>query len=201
MAFKIITVNREFESNGSEIAQEVAARLHLPYIDKFLITESAQKSGFSVDHIEAKDELLASRFEYSQTQAAHYYGGGETHLTTNEQVARVQFDIIRELASEGPCLIVGRCANYILREDPAVLDVFIHAGVDFRVENTVRRMGLSEKAARKEVRRTDRARKRYYTHFTGRDWNEPDSYHLVLNSERLGTEACVQAIIHAYHGD
>lgn len=201
MAFKIITINREFESNGSEIAQEVAARLHLPYVDKFLITESAQKSGFAVHHIEARDELLASRFEFSQAQASHYYGVSETPLTTNDQVAKVQFDLIRELAEEGPCVIVGRCANYILRENPEVLDVFVHAGEDYRVENTMKRMGLEEKAARREVRQTDKARKKYYSHFTGLDWNDPDSYHMVLNSERMGFEECVQMILHAYKGD
>ena len=200
MAFKIITINREFESQGSEIAQEVAARLHIPYVDKFLITESAQKSGFSVEHIEARDELLASRFEYSQHQASHLYGSFETHLTTNEQVAHHQFDIIRELAAVGPCVIVGRCANYLLRDNVEALDVFIHAGLEYRVKSTMEKLGLSDKAARKMIRQTDKARKRYYKHFTGLDWHEPDSYHLVLNSERLGFEECVEMIIHAYQG-
>ncbi len=201
MAFKIITINREFESFGSEIAQEVAARLQIPYVDKFLITEAAQKCGFPVEHIEARNELLASRFEYSQAQANHFYGSAETHLTTNEQVAHAQFEIIKELAAEGPCLIVGRCANYLLRDNVEALDVFIHAGFEFRVKCTMERLGLSEKAARREVLRTDKARKKYYKHFTGRNWEDPDSYHLVLNSERMGIEACVQTIINAYKGE
>ncbi len=201
MAFQIITINREFESQGSEIAQEVAARLHIPYVDKFLITESAQKCGFTVDHIEARDELLHSRFEYSQAQASHLYGSFETHLTTNEQVAHAQFEIIRELANEGPCVIVGRCANYLLRDREDALDVFIHAGLDYRIKSTMDKLGLSEKAARKMIRQTDKARVRYYKHFTGLDWHEPDSYHLVLNSERMGFEECVKMIMHIYQGD
>lgn len=200
MAFRIISINREFESCGNEIAQEVASRLHIPYVDKFLITEAAQKSGFPVDHIEARDESLASRFEYSQAQASHFYGSSETHLTTNSQVAMVQFDIIRELAEEGPCVIVGRCANVLLRERADVLDVFIHAGTDWRVENAMERLGLSEKAARKLVKQTDKARRKYYRHYTGLEWHEPDSYHLVLNSERMGVETCVELILKAYNG-
>lgn len=200
MAFQIITVNREFESQGSEIAQEVAARLHIPYVDKFLITESAQKCGFPVAHIEARDELLHSRFEYSQAQATHLYGFFDTPLTTNEQVAQAQFEIIRELANEGPCVIVGRCANYLLREREDVLDVFVHAGLESRVKRTMEKLELSEKDARKMLRQTDKARIRYYEHFTGRDWHEPDSYHMVLNSERLGFEECVQLILRTYQG-
>lgn len=200
MAYRIITISREFESLGSEIAQEVAARLHIPYVDKFLITESAEKSGFPVEHIEARDEVLASRFEYSQAQAYHLYGSGDTPYTTNEQVAMHQFDIIRELAEEGPCLIVGRCANYVLREREDVLDVFIRAGRSFRVQQTMRTLELPEKKAVRVLKRTDKARQRYYRHYTGQDWHDPDAYHLSLNSDRLGVEACVELILKAYNG-
>lgn len=198
MAYRIITISREFESLGSEIAQKVAARLHIPYVDKFLITESAQKSGFPVEHIEARDEVLASRFEYSQTQAYYLYGAGSTPYTTNETVAKAQFDIIRELAEEGPCLIVGRCANFVLRDRDDVLDVFIRAGRNFRVKQAMETLGLPEKQAAKVLKRTDKARQVYYRHYTGQDWHDPDAYHLSLNSDRLGIEASVDMIVQAY---
>lgn len=200
MAYRIITISREFESLGSEIAQTVAARLHIPYIDKFLITESAQKSGFPVEHIEGRDEVLASRFEYSQAQAHHFYGAGETPHTPNERVAHAQFDIIRELAEEGPCVIVGRCANYILREREDVLDVFIRAGKAARVKSAMESLGLDEKAAQRIVKKTDKARQAYYKHYTGQDWHDPDAYHISLNSDRLGVDACVELIVKAYEG-
>lgn len=200
MAYRIITVSREFESMGSEIAQEVAARLHIPYVDKFLITESAQKSGFPVEHIEARDEVLASRFEYSQAQAYYLYGGGHSPYTTNETVAKAQFDIIRDLVEEGPCLIVGRCANYILRDREDVLDVFIRAGRNFRIRQAMKTLELPEKQAAKVLKHTDKARQRYYKHYTGQDWYDPDGYHLSLNSDRLGVEACVELILKAYNG-
>ena len=200
MAYRIITVSREFESLGSEIAQAVAAKLHIPYVDKYLITESAQKSGFSVDHIEARDEVLASRFEFSQAQAYHQYGLGDHPYTTNEQVAHSQFDIIRELAEEGPCVIVGRCADFVLKDRDDVLDVFIRAGEAARVKNAMERLGLEEKEARKMVKKTDKARQNYYEHYTGRNWYDPDNYHLSLNSDRLGVDACVELIVKAYGG-
>lgn len=198
MAYRIITVNREFESRGSEIAQEVAHRLHIPYVDKFLITESAQKSGFSVERITATDELLASRFEYSQAEAAHYYASGDSPLPTNEQVAQIQFGIIRDLAQEGPCLIVGRCANHLLRDRDDVLDVFIHAGRDYRVARTMENLNLSERAAVRLLKRTDRARKAYYKNYTGKDWNDPNAYHMILNSDLLSFDLCVDLIVGAY---
>ena len=200
MGFQIITINREFESRGNEIAQEAARRLNIPYVDKFLIEEAAQKSGFSMDRILATDELLASRFEYSQAQAGHYYGSSDSPLPTNEQVAQIQFELIRELSNQGPCVIVGRCANYLLRERDDVLDVFVHAGRDYRVQRTMQSFDLSERAAVRLLKRTDKARKAYYKNYTGMDWNDPNSYHLVINSDRLPEELCVELILRAYEG-
>lgn len=200
MGYSIITVNREFESRGSEIAQDVAKRLRLPYVDKFLITESAVKSGRSEKLIEAKDEMLASRFEYSQAEAAHYYGSSASPLPTSAQIAEVQFQLIRELAEKGPCVIVGRCANYLLRDREDVLDVFIHAGRDYRVRRAMESFGLSERSAVRLLKRTDKARKAYYRNYTGMDWNDPNSYHLVVNSDRLDHRLCVELICGVYRG-
>ena len=198
MAYKIITINREFESRGNEIAQEVAARLKIPYVDKFLITEAAEKSGHGVSRVAASDEVLASRFEYSQAEAAHYYTSGKSPLPTTAQIAEVQFQLIRELAEAGPCVIVGRCANHVLRERDDVLDIFIHAGRDYRVKRTMESLNLSENAAVRLLKRTDKARKAYYKNYTARDWNDPNSYHLILNSDKLPEELCVKLIVDAY---
>lgn len=200
MAYQIITINREFESRGSEIAQDVAKRLQIPYVDKFLITESAIKSGMSVEAIRATDEMLASRFEYSQAEAAHYYTSAESPLPTSEKVAEVQFQLIREMAEKGPCVIVGRCANHLLREREDVLDIFIHAGRDYRVKRTMEVFQLSERSAVRLLKRTDKARKAYYKNYTGMDWNDPNSYHLVVNSDRLPYETCVELICQVYRG-
>lgn len=198
MGCRIITVNREFESAGSEIAQAVAARLGLPYYDRFLITAAAGETGIDPRRVEAADERLESRFEYSQAEAAYYYTHAEDPLPTGAQLADIQFRLIEALANEEPCVIVGRCANWVLRERDDVLDVFIHAGRDFRVRRTMEKLGISEKKAEKLLKRTDRARKAYYKNYTGCDWNDPNLYHIVLNSDRMGMEACVDAIVCAY---
>ena len=198
MGYKIITINREFESAGNEIAQAVATELKLPYYDKFLITASAEESGMDEHWVAATDEKLASRFERSQAEAAYYYGNSGTPATTSTQVAEVQFRLIERLAQEGPCLFVGRCANYVLRDRDDVLDVFVHAGRDYRVRRTMEKLNLPERRAVAVLRRTDRARKAYYKTYTGCDWNDPNLYHVVLNSDRLSFDACVGTIRDIY---
>ena len=200
MGYQIITVNREFESNGSEIAQAVAERLNIPYYDRFLITAAAGETGVAHSRVEAADEKLESRFEYSQAEAAYYYTHADNPLPTGAQLAQVQFEIVRALAEQEPCVLVGRCANWVLRDRTDVLDVFVHAGQDVRVKRTMERLGLPERRALRLVRQTDRARKAYYRNYTGCDWNDPNLYHMVLNSDRLTFEGCVDAICRVCQG-
>lgn len=200
MGYKIITVNREFESLGNEIAQAVAEKLSLPYYDKFLITAPAEETGMEEHLVAATDEKLASRFEYSQAEAAYYYASKDSPLPTGARVAEVQFNLIKRLAEEGPCLFVGRCANHVLRERDDVLDVFVHAGLDFRLQRTMTALNLPEKKALRVLRRTDKARVAYYKNYTGSDWNDPNLYHLVVNADRLSADACVTAICNLYNG-
>ena len=189
MGYKIITVNRELESLGNEIAQAVAAKLSLPYYDKFLITASAEESGVEEHLVAATDEKLASRFEYSQAEAAYYYAGKEDALPTGAKVAE-----------EGPCLFVGRCANHVLRERGDVLDIFVHAGENSRLQRAMTALGLPEKKALRVLRRTDKARAGYYKHYTDADWHDPNQYHACLNTDLLSFDACVSAICGMYNG-
>ena len=198
MRYSIITINREFESSGSEIAQAVAARLEIPYYDKFLITAASEQSGVRENRVVALDEKLESRFAYSQAEAAFYFTSAEAPMPTGARVAEVQFQLIREIAEKGPCVIVGRCANHILREREDVLDVFIHAGEAFRLQRAMNVLGLSERQAKKVLRSTDKARKAYYKNYTGTDWNDPDLYHACLNPDRLTFDGCVDAICEMY---
>ena len=198
MGYKIITINREFESAGNEIAQAVAADLKLPYYDRFLITASAEEAGIDEKWAAVTDEKLASRFERSQAEAAFYYGNSGSPVTTGAQVAEIQFKLIEKLAEEGPCLFVGRCANYVLRNRDDVLDVFIHAGMDYRLQRTMEKLNLPEKKALRVLKQTDKARKGYYKYYTGTDWNDPDLYHVVLNPDRLSFDACVGTIRDIY---
>ena len=198
MGFRIITINREFESGGNEIAQAVAARLDLPYYDRFLIIAASGETGIDQSRVASIDEKLESRFAYSQAEAAYYYTSNKDPLPTGARVAEIQFRLIEALAEQEPCLIVGRCANHVLRGRDDVLDVFVHAGRDFRLKRTMEKLGLPERKAARVLKRTDEARKAYYRNYTGSDWNDPNLYHAVLNSDRMGFDACVDAICDLY---
>ena len=199
MSYKIITVNREFESAGSEIAQAVAARLDLPYYDRFLIVAASGETGVDAARVAASDERLESRFAYSQAEAAYYYTRSEAPVPTGARLAEIQFQLIEALAGEEPCVLVGRCANYVLRDRDDVLDVFIHAGREYRLKRAMKSLDLPERRAEKVLRQTDKARKAYYRHYTGCDWNDPNLYHLVLNSDKLGVDACADIICDIYN--
>ena len=108
---------------------------------------------------------------------------------------------LEALANEEPCVLVGRCANWVLRDRDDVLDVFIHAGRDYRIQRTMEKLEIPEKKAGRVLKRTDRARKAYYKNYTGCDWNDPNLYHAIVNSDRLGVEACVDVICRMYHGE
>ena len=198
MGFRIITINREFESGGSEIAQAVAARLKLPYYDRFLIIAASGETGIGQGRVASIDERLESRFAYSQAEAAYYYTNNQDPLPTGARVAEIQFRLIEALADQEPCVIVGRCANHVLRNRDDVLDVFIHAGREYRLQRTMESLGLPERKAAKVLKRTDAARVAYYRNYTGCDWNDPNLYHAVLNADRLGFDACVDAICDLY---
>ena len=199
MGYKIITVDREFESAGNEIAQAVSERLGLPYYDRFLITASADESGVSVDDALARDEKLESRFEYSQAQAAYYYTSSESPLPTGARVAEAQFELIRKIAQEGASLIVGRCAGHILRERTDVMRVFIHAGRDNRIRRAMTSLHVSEREAVRILKQTDKMRKAYHKNYTGMEWNDPNQYHMILNSDLISANTCVEMICALYN--
>lgn len=199
MGYKIITVDREFESAGNEIAQAVSERLGLPYYDRFLITASADERGVSVDDALARDEKLESRFEYSQAQAAYYYTGSESPLPTGARVAEAQFELIRKIAQEGASLIVGRCAGHILRERTDVMRVFIHAGRDNRIRRAMTSLHVSEREAVRILKQTDKMRKAYHKNYTGMEWNDPNQYHMILNSDLISANTCVEMICALYN--
>ena len=198
MSNRIITIDREFESGGNEIAQAVAERLQLPYYDRFLITASADESGVKLDDALAKDERLESRFEYSHAQAAYYYTSAESPLPTGARVAKAQFDLIRKFAEEGPCVIVGRCAGFVLREREDVVSVFVYAGQDRRLERTMSSLQIPEKEAVRVLRQTDRMRRAYHKNYTGMELDDLAQYHLILNSDLVSPEKCAEMICAMY---
>ena len=189
MEGKIITVSREFGSGGRTIAKEIAKRLGIPYYDKEIIKEVAEKTGFNPEYVEEAGEHAPGKSLFS-------FGlGGSVGLSTSDFLWAMQRQVILEIAQKGPCVIVGRCADYILKDNPDAVHIFIHADMDFKIDRVVRLYGESEK--KPEARINDKNKKRAvnYKHFTNREWGKSQNYHIALNSKALGIEKCIEAIL------
>ena len=184
----IVTISREFGSGGRTIGKAVARKLGIPCYDAELITEMAKQSGFAEDYVREAGEyapggLLNSMF----TSRA----GGPT----NEDILwQIQCNMVAQLAKKGPCVIVGRCGDYILRDRPDVLKAFVHADMAFRAKRIVEVYGQREESPEQRLKDKDKRRSTYYRFYTGRKWGQLDTYDLMLNSGVLGIEKCTELI-------
>ena len=192
MAKTIITLSREYCTGGRFIAQDVADALGIKLYDKELITMAARDSGLSEEAVAASEKRHTHSLLYS------LYTMG-TDLPLSDQVFILQSRIIKKLAEEGPCVILGRCGDYVLRERNDVLHVFVHAPVEWRREyaktNPIVK-ATTEKGIREEIDKTDRQRAAYYNYYTQNRWGDVHNYDLSVNAA-LGKDACVKMILDA----
>jgi len=200
MENKIITVSRQFGSAGRSIGKQVAHQLGIPYYDKELIKKVAEKTGFSPAFIENIGEYAPSKsiFAYALSFHTNHHSmsgmNGMNGMSASDFLWVMQRQVILDLAEKGPCVIVGRCADYILRDREDCLHVFVHASKEKRAERIVRVYGESEKSPEARLDDKDGRRAVNYKHFTGRDWGRCENYHLALDSGVLGIETCVNLI-------
>ena len=196
MSKQIITISREFGSGGRSVGHRVAELLGVPYYDKELVKQVAVETGFDEKFIEQEGEY-ASPWQ-SLLSYAFAGNGPRQHmngLSTSDFLWVIQCRVILELADKGPCVIVGRCADYILRERSDVLNVFIHAPIPFRADRVVRLYGESDLAPEKRLEEKDKRRRAYYKHYADREWGMSQNYHLSLDSSLVGIERCAQLIL------
>ena len=193
----IISISREFGSDGYEIGRRLAERLGVEFYDKQLVKLEAEESGLSEKFIEAHEQEMSRGIVYDFLTASYaMYNGGE--LPPLERLFAAQTKIIRRLAAENDCcVIVGRCSDYILYDDPNSFRIFIHANPEYRSENVAQRLNISPEKARSELERTDLARARYYQHFAGREWGNTKYYNLAVDSGAFGTDSSVELIMEA----
>lgn len=194
MSNYVVSISREFGSGGRLIGKKLAASLGIPCYDRTLIQKTAEKSGLSPDFIARAEERARSRFHLNIAPI----GIGVptfTHqgIPVSHQAFFAQADVIRELAAEGPCVIVGRCADYILRDDPRRLSVFVHAPLDERVRRAREEYGVQEPNLEAYVLRQDRARASYYNYFATGKWGQSREYDLCVSSH-MGIAAAVATI-------
>lgn len=194
----IITFARQFGSGGHEVAEKTAQLLGVPFYDKELIARAAKSSGLSEHLFDGLEEKPTNSLLYSlvmglQSGSSTYCRYGD--VTGSDNIFRIQSQVIRSVAEEGPCVIVGRCSDYILREEPGLVNVFIHAGMDFRTERIMSRYDLKEKAAVDYITKTDKRRSSFYNFYTNKVWGKADNYDLCLNTERVGTDGAAKMIV------
>lgn len=195
MGNKIITVSREFGSGGRTIGKRVAEKLGIPCYDRELIAKVAQESGFAEEYIAERGEYALSHSKFGNALSSFY----SSRQTSNQDYLwTVQSKTVRELAEKQPCVIVGRCADYILRDNPDLLKVFIHADLKKRAERIVKLYGESDESPEKRLKDKDKRRKAYYRYYTDMEWGIARNYHVALDSGLLGIDKCVEIIADLY---
>ncbi len=197
METKIITISREFGSGGRSIGRTVAQQLGIPFYDKELVNQIALESGFAPTFVEEHGEHSPSRSRFAYAFSHQTVPGVMNGMSTADFLWSIQCSVIQQLAEQGPCVIVGRNADYILKDRKDVLNVFIHADLDYRADRIVRLYGESEKSPEARLQEKDKRRTINYQHYTGRIWGNATNYHLCLNSGVIGIDRCVELIVAA----
>ena len=191
MAKRIITISREFGSGGRFIGEEVAKKLGIAYYDKNIIGQIAEKSGLSPEYIQENAELSPKKglFAYA------FSGRDITGKSVEDMVYEAQRNIIVELAEKEPCVIIGRNADYILKDRDDVLNVFIHGDMPEKIKRITGLYNVKEKEAVKMMADTDKRRRTNYNFYTDQNWGKASNYTLCLNSSQLGYDRCEMIIM------
>ena len=195
MEKKIITISREFGSGGRTVGRLVADKLGIPFYDKELVDHIALESGFAPKFVEEHGEHSPSSSLFSYAFVPQGVPGVMNGLSTADFLWNIQCNVILQLAEKGPCVIVGRNADYILKDRPDCLHAYIHADMEFRADRIVRLYGESEKSPQARLQEKDKRRRVNYQHYTGRTWGSAQNYDICLDSGRLGVELCADIII------
>lgn len=192
MKNRIITISREFGSGGRTIGRKVAEKLGIPCYDAELIQKIAQESGFDADYIREAGEYTPGGFLSSALSNRSFGPTNEDYLW------KIQYNVISDLAEKGSCVIVGRCADYILKDKADCLAVFIHADMAFRANRIVSVYGQREESPEERLKDKDKRRAAYHRFYTNMKWGQAKNYHLCLDSGVLGIDKCVETIAGMY---
>ena len=192
MSNRVITISREFGSGGRTIGKLVADKLGIPCYDAELIEKIAEQSGYSAEYI--KQEVEYGSGGWFSAMFADRSAG----LTNQDKMFSIQSRIIEELAEEGPCVIVGRCADFVLRDKADCLNVFIHASMAKRAERIVKEYGERTESPEKRLKEKDKRRAAYHRFYTDMKWGHAQNYHVCLDSGEFGIEKCAEIIAQLY---
>ena len=199
MANKIYTIGREFGSGGKQVGEKLAERLGIKLYDKELLQQAAKDSGFCEEIFENHDEKPTNSFLYSLVMDTYSVSGYSAapflDMPLNHKVFLAQFETIKKIAEQESCVIVGRCADYALAENPDCINVFIHADMDFRIRNICKKLDVTDNKARDIINKTDKQRASYYNYYTSKKWGDAKRYNLSLDAGKIGIDNCVEMIL------
>ena len=193
----IITISRQHGSAGLQIGRELAKELNIPCYDKELLERAAKDSGLCKEIFEANEKKPTSSFLYSLVMDTYSYGyssGVLSDMPLNQKVFLAQFDTIKQLAKEGPCVFIGRCADYALEDNPNCLSVFIHADLKKRIRRVAAINSISDAKAKDIIQKMDKSRASYYNYYTCKKWGDMESYHVCLDSGIFGIDGTVNLL-------
>lgn len=192
----VITIARQFGSGGREIGEALAKALGVKCYDKELISLAAKESGVDPEVFNNVDEKATNSLLYSLSMGLYSFGTGfnADRLPVNDKLYLLQHKIIKKLALDGPCVIVGRCADYVLRDCKNVVRLFICADMDYRIKRAVEKKGVKESKAEQVINKTDKSRANYYNFYSGMKWGDPENYDLSVNRTKLTLEQAIGVI-------
>lgn len=194
----IITIGRQYGSAGLEIGKKLAEELGVNLYDKEMLKRAAKESGLCEELFETHDEKPTNSFLYSlvmDTYSLGYSSSSYADMPINHKVFLAQFDAIKKIADEGPCVMVGRCADYALEDRKDVINVFIYADMDQKIRRIAQKYDLTDAKAKDIIIKTDKKRASYYNYYTNKEWGDAKGYDLCLNSGKLGVYGTVKAIL------
>ncbi len=192
----VITIGRQFGTGGRAIAEKLAKKLSIPFYDKELISLAAKESGINPEIFKSVDETAANSLLYSLSMGLYNFNGplAMGDLPVNDKLYILQHQIIKELAAKEPCVIVGRCADYVLKDNPHTINIFIHANMEYRKKRAVVVHNIDERRAETIINKTDKTRANYYSFYTGQKWGATQNYDLCIDSSKLSDEQIVNLI-------
>ena len=198
----VITIGRQFGSGGRSIGLKLAEKLSVKFYDKELISLAAKESGVNPEVFENVDEKAANSLLYSLSMGMYSFGSGFSvmgDLPVNDKLYLLQHKLIKEIAERESCVIVGRCADYVLRDNPNCVNIFIYANMEFRKNEAVKRHGIDTVRAEHIISKTDKSRANYYSFYSGQKWGMVENYDLCIDSSKLSEESIVDLIVQYLH--
>ena len=191
---RVIVISREYASAGSEIGRRLAARLGVPFYDRKFVDEAVKSSGLSQDFVQQEERKFISSLLFNLSTGGYHYANDRS---VSDQMHIAESNALKAVAAQGPCVIVGRCADHILKDVADVFSVFVHADMAVRARRCVEEYGKEGRRIEQYIRDKDRTRARHYEYYTDRTWGDRNNYHLSINSGRLGIDQSVELICQA----